>query len=424
MMPEPAQARELIREFKGESYIFGAGALSATGRLTASIGSRAMVVCAGHAGAGELLQQIEDSLESCRVEVLAQVPGARPNAPREDVLRLSEHMVEQRPDVLVAVGGGSNIDAAKAAGVLATLGGPMDRFFGMGQVSQELANRREELIPMVAVQTASSSSAHLTKYANITDLEAGQKKLIVDEAIVPAGAVFQYDVTTSMPPAFTADGALDGLSHLVEVLYGAAGRAHYGLAARIAEVGVGLIVNNVERAVSEPTDLEAREALGLGTDLGGYAITIGGTNGGHLTSFSLVDILSHGRACAITNPYYTVFFAPAIQEPLRLLGRIYARAGLTTADVDSLSGRDLGVAVAEAMLTLSERIGFPTTLGQVDGFSEAHIERALAAAKDPQLRMKLENMPVPLSAELIDDYMGPILEAANCGDLALIKNVP
>ena len=423
-MPEPAQARELIREFKGESYIFGAGALGATGRLTASMGSRAMVVCAGHAGAGELLQQIEDSLESCRVEVLAQVPGARPNAPREDVLRLSEHMAERRPDVLVAVGGGSNIDAAKAAGVLATLGGPMDRFFGTGQVSQELADRRKELIPMVAVQTASSSSAHLTKYANITDLEAGQKKLIVDEAIVPAGAVFQYDVTTSMPPAFTADGALDGLSHLVEVLYGAAGRAHYGLAARIAEVGVGLIVNNVERAVSEPTDLEAREALGLGTDLGGYAISIGGTNGGHLTSFSLVDILSHGRACAITNPYYTVFFAPAIQEPLRLLGRIYARAGLTAADVDSLSGRDLGVAVAEAMFTLSERIGFPTTLGQVDGFSEGHIERALAAAKDPQLRMKLENMPVPLSADLIDDYMGPILEAANCGDLALIKNVP
>ena len=423
-MPEPAQARELIREFKGESYIFGAGALGATGRLTASMGSRAMVVCAGHAGAGELLQQIEDSLETCRVEVLAEVPGARPNAPREDVLRLSEHMVELRPDVLVAVGGGSNIDAAKAAGVLATLGGPLDRFFGTGQVSQELADRRKELIPLVAVQTASSSSAHLTKYANITDLEAGQKKLIVDEAIVPAGAVFQYDVTTSMPPAFTADGALDGLSHLVEVLYGAAGRAHYGLAARIAEVGVGLIVNNVERAVSEPTDLKAREALGLGTDLGGYAITIGGTNGGHLTSFSLVDILSHGRACAITNPYYTVFFAPAIQEPLRLLGRIYARAGLTAADVDSLSGRDLGVAVAEAMFTLSERIGFPTTLGQVDGFCEGHIERALAAAKDPQLRMKLENMPVPLSADLIDDYMGPILEAARCGDLALIKNVP
>ena len=50
---------------------------------------------------------------------------------------------------------------------------------------------------------------------------------------------------------------------------------------------------------------------------------IGGTNGGHLTSFSLVDVTSHGRACALTNPYYTVFFAPAIEPALRLSARSY-----------------------------------------------------------------------------------------------------
>ena len=176
--------------------------------------------------------------------------------------------------------------------------------------------------------------------------------------------------------------------------------------------------------MDEPTDLEAREALGLGTDLGGYAIMIGGTNGGHLTSFSLVDILSHGRACAITNPYYTVFFAPAIEEPLKLLGRIYKDAGLTQADMDSLSGRELGLAVAEAMIALSKRIGFPATLGEVEGFTDGHIERALTAAKDPQLKMKLQNMPVPLAAEMVNEYMGPILEAAKDGDLSRIKNVP
>jgi len=116
---------------------------------------------------------------------------------------------------------------------------------------------------------------------------------------------------------------------------------------------------------------------------------IGGTNGVHLTSFSLVDILSHGRACAITNPYYTVFFAPAIEKPLKLLGGIYKDAGLTQADMDSLSGRELGIAVAEAMISLSQRINLPVTLGEVEGFTDGHIERAPAAAKDPQLKMKL-----------------------------------
>ncbi len=151
---------------------------------------------------------------------------------------------------------------------------------------------------------------------------------------------------------------------------------------------------------------------------------IGGTNGGHLTSFSLVDILPHGRACAIMNPYYTVFFAPAIEQPLRVVGKIYQEAALTGADIEALKGRDLGVAVAEAMFELARRIGCPTRLSEVEGFSRQHIDRALAAAKNPQLKMKLQNMPVPLTSEMIDDYMGPILEAARDGNLALIKNKP
>ncbi len=150
---------------------------------------------------------------------------------------------------------------------------------------------------------------------------------------------------------------------------------------------------------------------------------VGGTNGGHLTSFSLVDILSHGRACAIMNPYYSVFFALAIERPLRVVGKIYQEANLTNADVEGLRARELGVAVAEAMFELARRVGFPTGLGQVDGFGPHHIDRALAAAKNPQLKMKLQNMPVPLTAEMVDEYMRPILEAARDGDLSLIKNV-
>jgi hypothetical protein len=107
-----------------------------------------------------------------------------------------------------------------------------------------------------------------------------------------------------------------------------------------------------------------------------------------------------------------------------MLAEVYGEAGLLTADdVDKLEGRALGEAVAEAMFELSRRIGFPTTLGELPAFTDAHIERALAAAKDPQLKMKLENMPVPLTADMIDEYMSPVLEAAKTGDLSLIKSV-
>jgi alcohol dehydrogenase len=251
-----------------------------------------------------------------------------------------------------------------------------------------------------------------------------QKKLIVDDAIVPTRAVFDYAVTTTMPAGLTADGALDGLAHLVEVLYSLVDREQYELAETLATTGVRLIAQYVERAVHEPMDLAAREALGVATDLGAYAIMIGGTNGGHLTSFSFVDVLSHGRACAVMNPYYTVFFAPAIERPLHVLGAIFRDAGLTSVDTDALNGRRLGLAVAAAMLELSRRIGLPTTLRDVEGFGAAHGARALAAAKDPQLRMKLANMPIPLTADMVDDYMGPVLEAARTGDFGLIRGVP
>jgi alcohol dehydrogenase class IV len=286
-----------------------------------------------------------------------------------------------------------------------------------------LESTGRELPPMVASQWAAGSAAHLTKYSNVTNMATAQKKLIVDDAIIPRYAVFDYAMTTTMPPAFTADGGLDGISHALEVFYGLSGEA-LTAATPVCTQAISLIVHHLERACADPEDEDAREALGLGTDLGGYAIMLGGTNGGHLTSFSLVDCLPHGRACAVMNPYYTVFFAPEIEPQLRAVGAIYQNAGYLDpgADLPALQGRDLGRTVASAMLALSRAVGVPTRLADVDGFSPDHIARALQAAKNPQLEMKLQSMPVPLSADTVEDYMRPVLEAARTGDFSLIED--
>jgi len=75
------------------------------------------------------------------------------------------------------------------------------------------------------------------------------------------------------------------------------------------------------------------------------------------------------------------------------------------------------------MLNLSKAIGFPTTLQEVKGFNDTHIAKCLEAAKNPKLESKLKNMPVPLSADRIDEYMGAVLQAAKTGDLELVKNL-
>jgi alcohol dehydrogenase len=417
------RAQVLLRQFKGATYLHGLGILPQVGGVAAGVGRRAALVAGHFPGSAPFIQEIKDSLAAAGVTLAGQIAGAGPNAPRQDVFRIAREVALLDPEVVVTFGGGSTIDAVKAAEVLRTLGGKIDDYFGTGLVSRRAASGSKKLVPHVAIQTAASSGAHLTKYSNITDVATGQKKLIVDEAIVPARPVFDYEVTFGAPPALTADGALDGMSHALEVLYSTAGKPQYAQVEEVAGEAIRLVVEYLPQALADPHDAQAREALGLATDLGGYAIMLGGTNGAHLTSFSLVDILSHGRACAVMNPYYTVFFAPAVEGPLKLVGGIFQRAGYTPADIDRLSGRPLGVAVARALIDFEKQIGLPTTLAEVPGFGDGHIERALAAARDPQLRMKLEAMPVPLTPQMVDDYMGPILLAAKTGRLDLIKNV-
>ena len=435
------KSRELLRAWKGDSYVFGRGVLDQVGGLARRHGKTALLVC-NTTYMKAVADRVAASLEAAGLSLAGGliVPDAGPNAPREDVYRIESYILHFRPDCVVAVGGGSTIDACKAACLLAGLGAShtpeIEAYFGTGLVTAALAatalaatvpgatgHARDPLVPLIAVQTSASSGAHLTKYSNVTDPAAGQKKLIVDEAIIPVESLFDYDVTASMPLSVTIDGALDAIAHCFEVYTGIPLEKRT-LAADIALNAIELAVSYGPRVTRNPADMEAREAIGMATDLGGYAIMVGGTNGAHLTSFSLVDIAGHGTACGIMNPYYAVFFAPAIEEQLRSVGGIFKKYGYIADDLERLGGRELGLAVARGMVAFGKALGAPTRLSELKGFSEAHIEKALAAAKNPQLEMKLKNMPVPLGVDMVDEFMGPILRAAAGGDFGLIKNLP
>jgi alcohol dehydrogenase class IV len=416
-------ARRLITRFKGDTYTYGISVLPSAGTAVATLGRRAVLVQGTSLEAGEPSAVLRDALGNSGVSIAGVVPGARPNTPREDVMRIASALGQSAHDVVLSFGGGSTVDATKAAIVLHELGGDIGQYFGVGLVTKALQAAGKSLTPHVAVQTAAGSSAHLTKYSNITDLQTGQKSLIVDDAIVPSRAVFDYALTTTAPASLTVDGGLDAISHILEVLYSLAGKPSYALMKEVASEGLSLIFKHLPVVLRDPADLEAREGLGLATDLGGYAIMTGGTNGGHLNSFSLVGILTHGRACGLLNPYYTVFFAPAIPGPLRLVAGLIKKAGYAEASIDRFEGRRLGEAVARGLIAFMRDLGVPTKLSEVPGFNQAHIVRALAAAKAPHLKMKLESMPVPLTTAMVDDYMGRVLQAAMTGDLSLIKNI-
>ena len=119
------KARELLRGFKGDDYVFGLHCFGRLGGLVAALGRKAAVVAGGVGKdwGGAIHEKTRASLAAAGVEILGElIPGAKPNAPREDVRRIAGELRERKPEVVVAVGAGSTIDATKAAAAMAVLG--------------------------------------------------------------------------------------------------------------------------------------------------------------------------------------------------------------------------------------------------------------------------------------------------------------
>ena len=449
------KAAKLLQDWKSGSYAFGIddSVYNHVGLSAQKIGKTALLVVAdlGKDWIESTLKKVQASLIKYGIDYQT-ILGAGPNAPREDVYRIALAASMTKPDSIISVGGGSTIDAAKAASSLATFS-PEERinflgvslqessgiepYFGVGRITEIVKKTGKKIIPVIAVQAAASSGAHLTKYANITDPVKGIKKLEVDYAHVPVAAAFDFRTSMSSPISLKIDGALDGIAHCWEVLMGATDKSYYSLICSIATTAIELIVQALPIAIAEPDNVNAHIALGLGTDLGGYAIMVeknnpetgnierGGTNGGHLGSFQLTDYLSHGRACALLNPYYTVLFANSIEHQSRLIGKIYQKYNYIskTVDLDKLSGRELSVTLAMGMIELSKRVGFPSTLKEANVPHE-RIAIMVEQSENPQLASKLQNMPVAMDSNKGDvrEYILPTLEAAYTGNLSGIPN--
>ncbi|MDR3193504.1 MAG: iron-containing alcohol dehydrogenase, partial [Treponema sp.] len=162
------KARDLLTKWKGDKYVFGRGVLPQVGKLAAAQGKNALVVC-NTTYMKPVADAVVDALKNAGVSICGGtiVPDAGPNAPRADVYRIETYILHHKPDVIIAVGGGSTIDACKAANFLATLGGAVspevDHWFGTGIVSEALKSTGKKLYPLIAVETSASSGAHLTK---------------------------------------------------------------------------------------------------------------------------------------------------------------------------------------------------------------------------------------------------------------------
>src|SRR4030042_485483 len=135
-MTDIKRARELLHEFKGDSYLSGPDVLLEVGQRAAAAGKKAALIRGTFAGSDDYVEIIRNSLTESGVDLVAEIRGARPNSPREDLFRIAENLRETDADVIVSFGGGSTSAAEKAAEVLSTLSGDIDVYFGTGLVTR------------------------------------------------------------------------------------------------------------------------------------------------------------------------------------------------------------------------------------------------------------------------------------------------
>ncbi len=172
-MNEFDTARALLHEFKGDTYLHGLGVLPQAGQAVAALGKHVALIRCRFPGCEAFVDPIRASVQKAGATLVAEIKGAAPNAPREDLLRITAELSSCNPEVLVSLGGGSIIDCVKAADVLHVLGGEIEQYFGTGLVTQALAVSGKRLTPHVAIQTAASSAAHLTKSLSENRRRAG-----------------------------------------------------------------------------------------------------------------------------------------------------------------------------------------------------------------------------------------------------------
>src|ERR1700730_11190336 len=218
----------------------------------------------------------------------------------------TRQLAEDSYDCLVAVGGGSSIDTAKAMSVLAANGGHLRDY-------KVPADSPRPGPPIVAIPTTAGTGSEVTRFTVITDTESDEKMLIAGLACCPLAAIVDYELTLSMPLRLTADTGLDSLTHAIEAYVS---RRANPFTDGLARNAMGLIARHIRTACAEPDNRAAREAMMLGATTAGMAVSNASVCLVHGMSRPIGAFfhVPHGLSNAMLLPEITAFSVPAAIE--------------------------------------------------------------------------------------------------------------
>lgn len=291
-----------------------------------------------------LLDSLFEELNKAGVEY-AVYDGTQPNPSIQNIEDARQLYLDNGCEGIIAFGGGSPMDCAKAAAARVTNPKtPVKKMRGTLKVWHKLP-------PLFAVPTTAGTGSEVTVAAVVSDPETHEKNAINDPKLRPKYAVLDPELTVGLPPHITSTTGMDALTHAVEAYIG---RSNVKSTEAYAEKATKMIFDNIEKAYNDGKDIEAREAMLKASFYAGMAFTRAYVGYVHAIAHNLGGYygIPHGLANAVILPYVLEYFGESAHARL---ARLAVVAGVKSDGTD----KEKAEAFIEAIKTLNRNMNIP-----------------------------------------------------------------
>lgn len=345
-----------IAKFHTPEIIIGRGSLAEVPRAAAGLGMRRLLIVSDRGlVATPWYPQLAHSLHTEKLSVSSFTDvSANPRAP--EIVAGFARYEESGADGIVALGGGSVIDAAKGIAILAANGGHILEYEGIDRAKRPLP-------PLIAAPTTAGSGSDVSQFCIVNDVDRMTKVTIIGRGLVPDVSVVDPSTLASLPPEVAAQSGMDAVTHCVEAY---ASLAHNRLSDRAALSSIGTAWRSIERFVDDPSDPDAGTDMAYAALEAGMAFTnaiLGATHAMSHPVGGLCDA-AHGAINSVLLPHVIRFNAQTDPTPYVELASVVGVSGGTP--------HAIAERLADEVASLARRVGLPADLRSL-GVRDEHV---------------------------------------------------
>lgn len=395
--------------------VFGPGVRASLPRYATAFGRRALVVTDARMATDAAFRTLIESLAAAEIET-AIFDGVAPELPIGCLAPGLALGRESGAQMVIGIGGGSCLDAAKILALLLAHGGSPADYYGEYKVPGPV-------LPLIALPTTAGTGSEVTPVAVLDDPARAMKIGIASPHLVPEVAICDPELTLSCPPGLTAASGADAMTHAIEAFTTlrrapdpclAADHVFIGknaISDSLALEAITLIGGALVRAVETGHDLQARADMMLGSTLAGLAFGVAGTAAAHAIQYPVGALThtAHGIGVATLMPYVMAWNLPACPAE-------FARIGTALGLAPAPRPEDGAHAAIAAITELFARVGIPATLAEL-GVGAADLDQVARLAQGAERLLK--NNPRPLDAT----GLARIVRAAHAGGTAGLSDM-